>query len=1083
MLLRRVAPAALAIAAICACEPGVNYDAGRNPQQTNYAVFDPTAVPPQIPVPNDLALGQAGSIPGAQGELLQLFVSKGGFPNDQEVPISIDLVQIVVDPSGAQVRSQPNLDFSSFRICTGSNPNCNLAVMKSGSPPVFMTDIAAPTAADFVASGDHGTLNIRRKPRQVPLGQSTVSTRTWDPSFEYVAVLRGGPNGITVNGGQPIFPQPALFIIEQGKNLLDPANQGLIPGNSAAERQQNAQALTQLQNFYSQPNPVTHLPAPFAVAAAAFPKTDIASITTFAIAPVANTAPAAQVVIDSGSGTAPLPFNALLDGNTLPDNPLAPAPNAKVQNLPSTFGALASGIATLDGFSTTAMLLVPVSAPVIAALGQDPSPASQFAGNVFLYDLTDQTNPVLVAPSTYDDLLPDKPPFQVLRQQVPVPPAPGPGVWASVLIGLQPAAATKVDVATSPMVTTQIVNPSKPLKEATEYAFIITNRIKGTDGRGLGRPTVGSILLFNNPLWAGGKSQLAGIPDAQAKALERMRAQIANLLTKLGGGAPFTKSEIAAAYTFRTQTITSPALQLAAAPYAANTNPNVTFVGSINVLPPSVSPTPGAVTAFSKYGIETAFVASGNILEVIEATLPTPNLLSTATGAFDPNLLVPNATPPIDLIPALIAVPNPNNVPACPPPAPAGLKCAPLVVFHHGLNGGRAQMLLGADELAAKGFVVAAIDAPKHGDRALCTTDPSAGSGNPGAPPAQCAVGMCQAIPGSATGDPFAPGQCKQSGGTAGALKKNPVFCIFANCAAAATDGVSTASGNYVVSANLFRTRDTFRQDIIDVSNLVLAMARLPPPLLPAPAGTNPVTAELQSKGIVIDPSKVFWEGQSLGGILGTINVAVNPRISEAVLNVPGGTFVDIASTSPPFVAQLNPILASQNPPILPNTGAYLQFLQVAKWVLDPAEPINFAGHLIGGTDHPTLPNLLLGGAQTPKSVLGQMAVCDNTVPNPFNLLLFNTAGLVQSTANKFQIFKTTTAPQAPNGFCFPTGASSSLYPAPFDTGAVTHGFLLDHGAPSMFAGNQVTLSSLARTDAATFLANPATLPPDTEAQ
>src|SRR6266849_4910607 len=511
MLLRRVAPAALATAAICACEPGVSYDAGRNPQQTNYAVFDPTATPPQIPLPNELALAQAGSLPGAQGELLQMFVSKGGFPNDQEVPVSIDLVTITVDSTGTQVRSPP-------------------------------------------------TLNFRRKPRQVPLGQGTVSTRTWDPGFEYVAVLRGGPTGITVNGGQPIYPQPAMFIIEQGKNLLDPANQGLIPGNSAAERQQNALALMQLQGFYSLPNPVTHAPAPFDVAAAAFPKTDIAAITTFPIAPIPNGAPAARVVIDSGSGTAPLPFNALLDGNTLPDNPLAPAPNAKVQNLPLTFGPLASGLATLDGFSTTAMLLVPVSAPVIVALGPDPAPASQFANSVFLYDLTDHNNPVLVNRSTYDDLLPDNPPFQVLRQQVQA------GVWASTLIGIQPAAATKVDTVTSPMVTTQIVNLSKPLKEATEYAFIVTNRITGIDGRGLGRPTVGSILLFNNPLWAGGKSQLAGISDPQAKALERMRAQIANLLTKLGG-TPFTKSEIAAAYTFRTQSITSPALQLAAAPY------------------------------------------------------------------------------------------------------------------------------------------------------------------------------------------------------------------------------------------------------------------------------------------------------------------------------------------------------------------------------------------------------------------------------------------------------------------------------------------------------------------------------------
>src|SRR5207253_11431754 len=99
--------------------------------------------------------------------------------------------------------------------------------------------------------------------------------------------------------------------------------------------------------------------------------------------------------------------------------------------------------------------------------------------------------------------------------------------------------------------------------------------------------------------------------------------------------------------------------------------------------------------ALGKYGVEPTVVgAFSNVLEVIEATLPTPNLLSTASGAFDPSLLAPDANPPIDNIPALIVVPDPAKIQnSCPPPAGA-LKCAPLVVFHHGLTGGRAQMLL-----------------------------------------------------------------------------------------------------------------------------------------------------------------------------------------------------------------------------------------------------------------------------------------------------------------------------------------------------------------------------------------------------
>ena len=291
MLLRRVVPTALATAAICACEPGVGYDAARNPQQTNYAVFDPAALPPQIPIPNDLALAQAGTVPGAQGDLLRLFVGQGGFPNDQEVPISIDLVKVVVDPTGTQVRSKPDLDFGSVRICNGSTPNCNVAVMKvPPSTPLFVTDIDQPAATDYVTSGDHGTLNIRRTPRDTPTG---AKTRTWDPGVQYVAAIRGGPNGVTVSGGQPIYPQPAMYIIEQGKDLTKPENQGLIPGSSAAEKAATALQLEALRKQY-EGTPAS--PGPFVLVSAAFPKTDIAVMTTFKIAPVGTNAPAAHVL-------------------------------------------------------------------------------------------------------------------------------------------------------------------------------------------------------------------------------------------------------------------------------------------------------------------------------------------------------------------------------------------------------------------------------------------------------------------------------------------------------------------------------------------------------------------------------------------------------------------------------------------------------------------------------------------------------------------------------------------------------------------------------------------------------------------
>jgi hypothetical protein len=286
-------------------------------------------------------------------------------------------------------------------------------------------------------------------------------------------------------------------------------------------------------------------------------------------------------VIDASSGTVPLPSNLLLDGSTLPDDPFAPATSARVSNQPAAFGPLAPGLATLDGFSTTALTLIPLSGAAVVATGATPT--STFTNNIFLYDLSDPRNPVLVNPATYDELLPSG-----ARQQA------APGVFASSVVGVQPASAAKPG--------------TLPLKEATEYAVIVTKRIRTLPNQTpLARPSVGDIVLFNNPVYANGQSLLAGVPVAQAKILERMRAQIANVLPKLAAlpsPQTTTKADIALAFTFRTQTITSPSLQLAAAPYAD-------VARSTQIVPtPLTAPAGGAILApadaFTKYGIDDA---------------------------------------------------------------------------------------------------------------------------------------------------------------------------------------------------------------------------------------------------------------------------------------------------------------------------------------------------------------------------------------------------------------------------------------------------------------------------------------------
>jgi hypothetical protein len=217
--------------------------------------------------------------------------------------------------------------------------------------------------------------------------------------------------------------------------------------------------------------------------------------------------------------------------------------------------------------------------------------------------------------------------------------------------------------------------------------------------------------------------------------------------------------------------------------------------------------------------------------------------------------------------------------------------------------------------------------------------------------------------------------------------------------------------------------------------------------------------------GMIIDPTKIYFVGQSLGSIQGTADVAVNPRISEAVLNVGGGTVVDIFTTSPAFVTTTNTLLASLGIQPGPNS-AYLQFLVVAKTILDPADPVNFAGHLQSNT----LPNLLANPngsvVQTPKKILTQAAFCDQVVPNPWNYILDSTAG-----TSPFPIDPTFGGPGTFQLFFAGTPSASALAscPTPSSTSlnAVPHGFFTDWSAAT----------SRAQADAAAFLADPTTLP------
>lgn len=528
-----------------------------------------------------------------------------------------------------------------------------------------------------------------------------------------------------------------------------------------------------------------------------------------------------------------------------------------------------------------------------------------------------------------------------------------------------------------------------------------------------------------------------------------MRLQLQPVYAKAAQeGVPKTK--VAMAYTFRTQTILSQANQLAALPYVT---PAQT---ALPIAPTLVARSPAE--AFTRFGVDETRVpgeeGTDNIDEIIEVDIVTFNALDPATGAFLANPA--NAAP--EQIHVLIATPKASNpnVPACQGPLAAFGKCAPMMVFRHGLGRGRLDMLAVADANAREGMVTVAIDAAKHGDRSFCT------SGTTGAASGCNGGAACTTtLPPGAQGDINPPGTC----GAAGFVKRPVSPTCINDCATDAEDGIPVVSANYLISANFFRTRDSFRQDLIDQSQLVRALAFIPSG--PPPTG-HAVFDRIFARALgqtgtpmIIDPQAIYFSGQSLGAIQGAMDVATNPRISKAVLNVGGGTIVDLFTNSPAFAADVDRLLAGLG--IQRGTARFLQFLVVTKTILDPADPINFVGHLTSDT----LPNLLATPPvlQPAKKILTQVANCDAVVPNPFSLIKSSNVptGPLPTGAAFF-------APGARGTFQLFVGAGFNPQTTPFGTCPSAtvgpgHGFLTDWANAAVTTKAQSDLASFVRRD------------------
>jgi hypothetical protein len=157
-----------------------------------------------------------------------------------------------------------------------------------------------------------------------------------------------------------------------------------------------------------------------------------------------------------------------------------------------------------------------------------------------------------------------------------------------------------------------------------------------------------------------------------------------------------------------------------------------------------------------------------------------------------------------------------------------------------------------------------------------------------------------------------------------------------------------------------------------------------------------------------LDANRIYYAGQSFGGIYGTIFLGIEPAIRAGVPNVPGGPIIDIVRLSPSFQLLLTqalsvrtPSLLNAGPPIFFNDNSPLRDLPpvinnvpgaiAIQTVEDTSRWLNQAGDPVAWA--PFIRKAPLPG-DLAKSVIVQFARGDKTVPNPTATALIRSGDL-----------------------------------------------------------------------------------------
>jgi Bacterial virulence factor lipase N-terminal len=218
------------------------------------------------------------------------------------------------------------------------------------------------------------------------------------------------------------------------------------------------------------------------------------------------------------------------------------------------------------------------------------------------------------------------------------------------------------------------------------------------------------------------------------------------------------------------------------------------------------------------------------------------------------------------------------------------------------------------------------------------------------------------------------------------------------------TEGVNAAPPRTIIGS-----RDGLRQTVVDLMQLVRQVE---------------VGMDIDGDGTAdLNAQRIYYSGQSFGGIYGTKLLGIEPNIKAGVPNVPGGSITEVARTGVfrfltavalatrtpqllnvaptpgvpvPFNLNFNENIPLRNLPLVvnnvPGATAIAQVLDRFEWVQQSGNPVSYA---------PLIRKAPLPGSAA-KPVIVQFAKGDVTVPNPSSSAILR-AGALQDRATYFR--------------------------------------------------------------------------------